>query len=424
MKTNSQIVIHQSGPLEGKVRIAGAKNAALKILAACLLTDQPCVIGNLPHLNDITFMLELLASLGCELTVLDEHSVRIDPKNLHKLTVPYELVKKMRASIVVLGPILAAYKQATVALPGGCMIGSRPVDIHLEGLRAMGAEIELVDGDIKARVKGRLQAADIHMHTVTVTGTENLMMAATLAEGVTHLYNAACEPEVTDLANFLNQMGANVSGAGTPHITIEGVEKLSGATYDVMADRIEAGTYLIGAAMTHGLVSVYPFVPSVIANTLQVLKEAGAKVSENRHSVTVDMRGRELQSVSVDTAPYPGFATDMQAQVIAMNTVANGKAAVKETIFENRFMHVAELQRMGADIKINGATATITGVNELVGVPVMARDLRAAASLVLAGLVANGKTIVEGVSHLDRGYEYLEEKFASLGARIDRHVLS
>ena len=424
MNAESHIVIHQSGPLEGKVRVAGAKNAALKILAGCLLTDKPCVIGNLPHLNDITFMLELLASVGCELTMLNQHTVRIDPKQVDNLTVPYELVKKMRASIVVLGPMLAAYGHADVALPGGCMIGSRPVDIHIEGLRAMGAEIQLVDGYIKASVKGRLKGTVIHMHTVTVTGTENLLMAATLAEGVTHLHNAACEPEVVDLANFLKQLGAKISGAGTSHIIIEGVATLNGTHYQVMADRIEAGTYLTGAAMTHGLVSVYPVEPTIIANTLAVLTQAGAKVTEQGQTVTVDMRGRELQSVSIQTAPYPGFATDMQAQIIAMNSVAYGQAEVTETIFENRFMHVAELQRMGANIRINGSTATVVGVNELVGVPVMARDLRAAASLVLAGLVANGQTIVEGVCHLDRGYEYLEEKFASLGAKIDRHVLS
>jgi UDP-N-acetylglucosamine 1-carboxyvinyltransferase len=424
MSIHSHIVIHQSGPLEGKVRVAGAKNAALKILAGCLLTTKPCVIGNLPHLNDITFMLELLVSLGCELTVLDQYTIRIDPSHLNNLTVPYELVKKMRASIVVLGPILAAYGRANVALPGGCMIGSRPVDIHIEGLRAMGAEIDLVDGYIKASVKGRLKGSEIHMHTVTVTGTENLMMAATLADGITNLYNAACEPEVVDLANFLKQLGAKISGAGTPHITIEGVNSLQGACYQVIADRIEAGTYLIGAAITHGIVSVYPVVPTIISNTLQILSSAGAKITESEQVVTVDMRGRELKSVSIETAPYPGFATDMQAQVIAMNAVASGVAEVKETIFENRFMHVAELQRMGANIRVNGSTATVIGVNELVGVPVMARDLRAAASLVLAGLVASGKTIVEGVHHLDRGYEYLEEKFAGLGAKIDRRVTS
>jgi len=424
MSSHSHIVMHQSGPLEGSTRIAGAKNAALKILSGCLLTDKPCVINNLPHLNDITFMLELLASLGCELTMLDQYTTRIDPKHLNNLTVPYELVKKMRASIVVLGPMLAAYGHATVALPGGCMIGLRPVDIHIEGLRAMGAEIDLLDGYIKANVKGRLKGTDIHMHTVTVTGTENLMMAATLADGVTNLYNAACEPEVVDLANFLKQMGAKISGSGTPHITIDGVESLEGTNYQVIADRIEAGTYLIGAAITHGIVSVYPVAPNIIFNTLQILSAAGAKITESGQTVTVDMRGRELKSVSIETAPYPGFATDMQAQIIAMNTMATGIAEVKETIFENRFMHVAELQRMGANIRIKGATATVIGVNELVGVPVMASDLRAAASLVLAGLVANGKTIVEGVHHLDRGYEYLEEKFASLGAKIDRHVIS
>ena len=422
MKQHCRLIVRQCQGLQGSVAITGAKNAALKMLAATLLTEQPCTLDNLPHLQDIIIMCDLLADLGCDLTLLDNNQLQITASSLQDLTVPYELVKQMRASIVVLGPLLAAHGQANVALPGGCAIGSRPVDMHLDGLRKMGAKIELSGGFIKASVDGKLKGADIHMHTVTVTGTENLIMAATLAEGETHLYNAACEPEIVDLAEMLTKMGANISGAGTPHVTIRGVDKLSGCEHRVVADRIEAGTYLIAAAMTGGCVSVGPVSLDIVGNISQLLERAGVRMSQEGDYVTADMRGMLPQSVSATTAPFPGFATDMQAQLMAMNTVAHGRATITETIFENRFMHVPELQRMGADIHVQGKIATITGVDHLNGVPVMAKDLRAAASLILAGLVAKGETVVEGVHHLDRGYEYLEEKFCQLGADIQRVV--
>ncbi|MDO8953580.1 MAG: UDP-N-acetylglucosamine 1-carboxyvinyltransferase [Gammaproteobacteria bacterium] len=415
-----KLVIHGGKPLMGTIPVSGAKNAALKILAASLLANEPVRIGNLPHLHDLTTMLELLGELGCEITFHDNLVAEINPTTVHNLVVPYDLVKAMRASIVVLGPLLAKYKQVSVALPGGCAIGSRPIDIHLDGLRTMGAEIEVTEGFVKARVNGRLKGTDVTMHTVTVTGTENLMMAATLAEGVTILHNAAAEPEIVDLANFLRKMGAKISGDGTTRIMIEGVESLHGASYNVMPDRIEAGTYLVAAAMTKGCVTLKNVDIDSMSNILLKLEEAGALVSTTSTSITVDMRNRELLAVNIDTAPYPGFATDMQAQFLALNTIATGVSEITENIFENRFMHVPELQRLGADIRIKGNKAIVVGVSKLVGAPVMARDLRASASLVLAGLVAEGETVLEGVHHMDRGYEYLEEKFTRLGANIHR----
>jgi UDP-N-acetylglucosamine 1-carboxyvinyltransferase len=415
-----KLVIHGGKALMGTIPVSGAKNAALKILAASLLANEPVRIGNLPHLHDLTTMLELLCELGCKITFNDKLVAEIDPTTVHNLVVPYDLVKAMRASIVVLGPLLAKFKQASVALPGGCSIGSRPIDIHLDGLRTMGAEIEVVEGFVKARVNGRLKGTDVRMHTVTVTGTENLMMAATLAEGVTILHNAAAEPEIVDLANFLRKMGAKISGDGTSRILIEGVESLHGATHDVMPDRIEAGTYLVAAAMTKGCITLTKADVESMRNILDKLKEAGALIKEGKDSITIDMRNRELLAVNIDTAPYPGFPTDMQAQFLALNTVANGVAEITENIFENRFMHVPELQRLGADIRVKGNKAISVGVNKLIGAPVMARDLRASASLVLAGLVAEGETILEGLHHMDRGYEYLEEKFIRLGADIHR----
>jgi len=415
-----KLVIHGGNPLMGNVPISGAKNAALKILAASLLADEPVKIGNLPHLHDLTTMVELLCELGCKITFNDKLIAEIDPTTVHNLVVPYDLVKAMRASIVVLGPLLAKYKQVSVALPGGCAIGSRPIDIHLDGLRTMGAEIEVTEGFVKAKINGRLKGTNVKMHTVTVTGTENLMMAATLAEGVTTLHNAAAEPEIVDLANFLRKMGAKISGDGTTKIMIEGVERLHGASHQVMPDRIEAGTYLVAAAMTKGHVTLQNIDLESMRNIIDKLEEAGAKVSTTPNTITLDMRGRELLAVNIETAPYPGFATDMQAQFLALNTVARGVSEITENIFENRFMHVPELQRLGADIKVKGNKAVVIGVPKLVGAPVMARDLRASASLVLAGLVAEGETILEGVHHMDRGYEYLEEKFTRLGANIHR----
>ncbi len=408
-------------PLMGTVSITGAKNAALKILAASILASEPVRISNLPHLQDITTMLELLGELGCDITILDQMEVEIDARRLQNLTVPYDLIKAMRASIVVLGPLLAKHGEARVAFPGGCAIGSRPIDMHLDGLRALGAEIELVDGFIHAVVPGgRLRGAHIHLHTVTVTGTENLLMAATLAEGTTVIHNAAREPEVVDLIHFLIEMGAKIEGAGTSKITVHGVSELQSAEYRVMPDRIEAGTYLVAGAMTHGCVTVQNVDVPSMSNILLKLSKAGAKITEQTNAITVDMRGRELLAVNIKTAPYPGFPTDMQAQFMAMDCIATGMSQIVETIWENRFMHVPELQRLGANIRVKGNKAICIGVDTLHGAPVMASDLRASACLVLAGLAAEGETIIEGLHHMDRGYEYLEEKFSKLGAAIHR----
>ena len=406
-------------PLDGEVRISGAKNATLPILAAALLADGPVTIGNVPHLNDVTTMIELLGRLGASVTVNERLRIEVDPRTLKATFAPYELVKTMRAAILVLGPLVARHGTADVSLPGGCAIGARPVNIHVAGLQAMGAEVHIESGYIKAR-SGRLRGARIVLETVTVTGTENLMMAATLAEGRTVLENAAREPEVVDLANFLTAMGARIAGAGTDTITIEGVESLHAAEYDVLPDRIEAGTYLVAGAITGGRVRVRQVRPEHLDAVLGKLEEAGATVTRGDTWIEVDMRGRRPRAVDIRTAPHPGFPTDMQAQFAALNTVAEGVGTIIETIFENRFMHMLEMRRMGAEIRLEGNTAIIKGVARLTAAPVMATDLRASASLVLAGLVAEGTTDVERIYHIDRGYECIEEKLQGLGAQIRR----
>ncbi len=414
-----KLIITGGGPLDGEVRISGAKNAALPILAATLLASEPVMVRNVPHLHDVTTTLALLGRLGVELVVDEKLNVEIDPTTINNFVAPYELVKTMRASILVLGPMLARYGKADVSLPGGCAIGSRPVNLHIQGLRAMGAEIEVEGGYIRARAE-RLKGTRLFMDVVTVTGTENLLMAATLAEGTTVLENAAREPEVVDLANFLNSMGAKITGHGTDSITIEGVETLSGTDYSILPDRIETGTYLIGAAVSGGRVKVKDTRPELLDAVLSKLEEAGAKLSYGDDWVELDMEGRRPKAVDIHTAPYPAFPTDMQAQFTLLNAVAEGTASISETVFENRFMHVQELVRMGANIKVEGNTAIIIGVKKLQGVPVMATDLRASASLVLAGLVATGETVVDRIYHIDRGYECIEEKLQILGAKIRR----
>jgi UDP-N-acetylglucosamine 1-carboxyvinyltransferase len=406
-------------PLQGEVWISGAKNAVLPILVASLLGDEPSVIDNVPHLQDVTTTLELLGRMGARLS-LDEHlQIGIDPRGVEGFEAPYELVKTMRASILVLGPLVGRYGRARVALPGGCAIGTRPVDLHLHGLRALGARVEVRNGNIEARAE-RLRGARIMLDTVTVTGTENILMAATLARGTTVIENAAQEPEVVDLADFLTAMGARISGAGTNTITIEGVERLGGARYTVLPDRIETGTYLVGCAMTGGKVRCVRARPAHLDAVLDKLVECGADISTGPDWIDMDMRGRRPRSVDVTTAPYPAFPTDMQAQFTALNAIADGTAVISETVFENRFMHVQELQRLGADIRLKGNTAIVRGVPRLTGAPIMATDLRASASLVLAGLVAEGTTTVDRVYHIDRGYEVIEEKLGALGARIRR----
>ncbi|MCB1774749.1 MAG: UDP-N-acetylglucosamine 1-carboxyvinyltransferase [Gammaproteobacteria bacterium] len=414
-----KLIITGGKALAGDVRISGAKNAALPILAATLLAEDPIVIGNIPHLRDITTTMELLGRMGVELTVDEKMRVEVDAGRLDKPFAPYELVKTMRASILVLGPLLARCGEADVSLPGGCAIGSRPVDLHIEGLRAMGAEITVEAGYIKARAS-RLKGARLVFDLVTVTGTENLMMAATLAEGTTIIENAAREPEVVDLANCLNAMGARVSGAGTTTITVEGVRSLHGTTYNVLPDRIETGTFLVAGAISRGRVHVRDTDPSQLDAVLKKLREAGADLDVGTDYIRLDMHGKRPKAVNVHTAPYPAFPTDMQAQFTAMNAVAEGVGTITETVFENRFMHVQEMQRMGADIKLEGNTAICTGIPRLTGAPVMATDLRASASLVLAGLVADGETVVDRIYHVDRGYQNIEDKFAGLGAQIRR----
>ncbi|MGH8531120.1 MAG: UDP-N-acetylglucosamine 1-carboxyvinyltransferase [Nevskiales bacterium] len=406
-------------PLDGEIRASGAKNATLPIMAACLLTDDVLIIQNVPHLEDVTTTNMLLAQLGVSVTIGEKMVVEANASTLRSFVAPYELVKTMRASILVLGPLVAKHGQAEVALPGGCAIGARPVDIHLAGLEAMGAEIKVEGGYIRAKSK-RLKGAHLVHETVTVTGTENLMMAAALAEGTTIIENAAREPEVVDLANCLNAMGARVSGAGTSMLRIDGVKKLHGATYAVLPDRIETGTYMVAGAITRGRVRVRDTNPEYVESVSHKLQEAGAVVTTGPDWVEVDMRGRRPRSISLKTAPYPGFATDMQAQFVALNCVAEGVGAITETVFENRYMHVSELQRMGADIRVEGHTAIVRGKDQLTGAPVMATDLRASASLVLAGLVAEGETNVHRIYHIDRGYENIEEKLLQLGARIKR----
>ncbi len=405
--------------LEGEIRISGAKNATLPVLAAALLADGPVTIGNVPHLHDVTTMIELLARMGVTVTVDEKMRIEVDPSSIKECFAPYELVKTMRASILVLGPLVARYGRADVSLPGGCAIGARPVNIHVAGLQAMGADIHIEGGYIRARA-GRLHGARLVLDTVTVTGTENLMMAATLADGETVIENAAREPEVVDVANFLIAMGARIQGAGTDKIVIHGVKSLHGTDYEVLPDRIEAGTYLVAAAITGGRIRLKHTRPEHLDAVLAKLTEAGARVSTGSDWVELDMGGRRPRAVDVRTAPYPAFPTDMQAQFAALDTVANGVGTVVETIFENRFMHMLEMRRMGAEIRLEGNTAIIHGVNELTAAPVMATDLRASASLVLAGLVAKGRTDIERIYHIDRGYEAIEEKLAQLGAQIRR----
>ncbi len=414
-----KLLIAGGQPLHGEVHISGAKNAALPILMATLLADSPARIGNIPHLHDVTTTLDLLGRLGADVTLYEKMQVEINARDVNAYRAPYELVKTMRASILVLGPLLARFGRAEVSLPGGCAIGSRPVNLHIQGLRAMGAEIDISNGYIVAKA-ARLKGAKLVMDTVTVTGTENLLMAACLAQGTTIIENAAREPEVIDLANFLNRMGAKISGAGCATIEIEGVERLQGVAYRVLPDRIETGTYLLAAAMTHGCVTTRATNASYLDAVLLKLIEAGAKVTTGEDWITVDMRNRELQAVDIATAPYPAFPTDMQAQFCALNSVAKGSATVTETIFENRFMHIQELQRMGANIRVHGNTVVLTHVDHLTAAPVMATDLRASASLVLAALVAKGETMVDRIYHIDRGYERIEEKLKQLGASIRR----
>ncbi|MBD5771710.1 UDP-N-acetylglucosamine 1-carboxyvinyltransferase [Marinomonas colpomeniae] len=406
--------------LNGVVRASGAKNAALPILAATLLTKDLITIKNLPHLHDITTMLELLGSMGCGVVVDEKMSVQLDVSTLNNCEAPYDLVKTMRASILVLGPLVSHFGRAVVSLPGGCAIGSRPVDLHLRGLEAMGATIAVDNGDIVASVDGRLKGARIFFDKVTVTGTENLLMAATLADGQTILENAAREPEVVDLAECLIAMGAKITGHGTDTIIIDGVEALHGATYPVMPDRIETGTFLVAAAITGGKVKVTDTNVKSLEAVLAKLEEAGAKVTCGEDWIEVDMEGRRPEAVNISTAPYPAFPTDMQAQFVALNSIANGVGRVIENIFENRFMHVDEMLRMGADIEVTGNTAIVRGCKTLKGAPVMATDLRASASLVLSALVAEGDTKIDRIYHIDRGYECIEEKFGSLGAKISR----
>jgi UDP-N-acetylglucosamine 1-carboxyvinyltransferase len=406
-------------PLEGEVRISGAKNATLPILAAGLLASEPVTICNVPHLKDVTTTIELLGRMGVSVTIAEGLRIEVDASTLRECFAPYDLVKTMRASILVLGPLVARFGRADVSLPGGCAIGARPVNIHVAGLQAMGAEIQIEGGYIRARA-GRLKGARLVLDAVTVTGTENLMMAATLADGETVLENAAREPEVVDLANFLISMGAKIQGAGTDKIVIQGVAKLHGTTYEVLPDRIESGTYLVAGAITRGHVRIKNTRPEHLDAVTAKLREAGATVNIGDTWIEVDMRGRRPRSVDVRTAPYPAFPTDMQAQFAALNTVAAGVGTIIETIFENRFMHMLEMRRLGAEIRLEGNTAIIRGVERLTAAPVMATDLRASASLVLAGLVAEGRTEIERIYHIDRGYETIEEKLAGIGAQIRR----
>jgi UDP-N-acetylglucosamine 1-carboxyvinyltransferase len=415
----ARIEIHGGVPLHGEVWVSGAKNAVLPILVASLLGDGPSLVNNVPHLQDVTTTMELMGRMGAKLSINDRMTIEIDPRSMNLFEAPYDLVKTMRASILVLGPLVAKYGQARVSLPGGCAIGSRPVDLHLHGLQALGARVEVRNGNIEAYAD-RLIGGRIMMDTVTVTGTENILMAATLASGTTIIENAAQEPEVVDLADFLSSMGARIEGAGTNTITVEGVDNLGGTEFSVLPDRIETGTYLVAAAMTGGRIRCTRARPAHLDAVLDKLSETGAQIGVGDDWIELDMQGKKPRSVDITTAPYPGFPTDMQAQFMAMNTIAEGTAVVTETIFENRFMHVQELQRLGADIQVKGNTAIIRGVPGLNGAPIMATDLRASASLVLAGLVAEGVTLIDRVYHIDRGYEIIEEKLSGLGARIKR----
>ena len=414
-----KLIITGGNALHGEISISGAKNAALPILAATLLTEELMIISNVPHLHDITTTMELLGRMGSNLMIDERLNIEVKNNNLKDLFAPYELVKTMRASILVLGPLLAKYGRADVSLPGGCAIGSRPVNLHIAGLTAMGADIRVEGGYIRARAN-RLKGIHITMEMVTVTGTENMMMAAVLADGQTIIENAAREPEVIDLATCLKSMGAQIEGAGTDKIVIEGVESVHGAKHRILPDRIEMGTYLVAAAMTGGKVKLKNTRPELIDAVLSKLREAGANIDADENSMTLSMPNGRPQAVDVHTSPFPGFPTDMQAQFTALNCIAEGNGTITENVFENRFMHVQELQRMGANVKLEGNTAICNGVEELVAASVMATDLRASASLVLAGLVARGKTVVDRIYHIDRGYETIEEKLHQLGAKIKR----
>ncbi len=415
----NKLLIQGGTRLDGEIRISGAKNAVLPILAGTLLADGPAIIENVPHLHDVTTTVELLGCMGVQVVIDEKLSIEVDCSTITNQVAPYHLVKTMRSSILVLGPLLARFGQAEVSLPGGCAIGSRPVNLHIKGLQDMGAEVDVRNGYIHASAD-RLKGARLVMDMVTVTGTENLMMAAALAEGETVIENAAREPEVVDLANFINAMGGKISGAGTDTITIEGVEKLTGTRYRVLPDRIETGTYLVAAAITGGRIKVKDTEPALLDAVIDKLREAGAEITCGDDWIELDMKGRRPKAVNVRTAPFPAFPTDMQAQFAALNTVAEGASTIVETVFENRFMHVQELQRMGADIEVEGNTAIVRGVEGLTAAPVMATDLRASASLIMAGLVADGKTEVQRIYHIDRGYEIIEEKLAQLGANIRR----
>jgi len=413
-----KLIIQGGVPLSGEIRVSGAKNSALPLMCAALLTREQLTLSNIPHLRDVTTMLRLLAQMGVEVSLDDRLGLTLRAERPSEPLAPYDLVKTMRASILVLGPLVARCGEARVSLPGGCAIGLRPVDLHIKGLQALGAEISVEQGYIAARAK-RLKGARIVMDLVTVTGTENLMMAACLAQGTSVLENAAREPEVVDLANCLRAMGARISGAGTDVITIEGVAQLSGATHRIMPDRIETGTFLTAAAATRGRVTLHGADAGCLEAVLGKLREAGAELQTDNGAISLAMRGRP-RSVDARTAPYPGFPTDMQAQLMALDTTAEGTGVITETIFENRFMHVLEMQRLGADIEISGNAAVVRGVGKLQGASVMATDLRASASLVIAGLIAEGETTIDRIYHLDRGYECIEEKLAQLGARIKR----
>ncbi|MGZ8927022.1 MAG: UDP-N-acetylglucosamine 1-carboxyvinyltransferase [Methylobacter sp.] len=416
-----KLIITGGARLSGELRISGAKNAALPILAATLLSEAPVSVGNIPHLHDITTTMELLGRMGVHLTVDEKMNIEVDSSTINSFVAPYELVRTMRASILVLGPLVARFGEAHVSLPGGCAIGSRPVDIHINGLIKMGADITVENGFIHAKAS-RLKGCRLVLEQITVTGTENLLMAAALAEGTTIIENAAKEPEVTDLAHFLNKMGAKISGIGTDVLVIEGVEKLGvdSIHYDILPDRIETGTYLIAAAITGGSIKLKNTRPDILDAVLAKLVEAGADITTGEDWIKLDMHGKKPKAVSVRTSPYPAFPTDMQAQFTAMNAIADGVGIITETVFENRFMHVQELQRMGADIKLESNTAICTGVTKLTGAPVMATDLRASASLVIAALVAEGDTLVDRIYHIDRGYDHIEEKLSQLGATIRR----
>jgi UDP-N-acetylglucosamine 1-carboxyvinyltransferase len=416
-----KLIITGGSQLSGELRISGAKNAALPVLAATLLSEEPVSIGNIPHLHDITTTMQLLGQMGIRLTIDEKMNIEVDSSTITKYEAPYDLVKTMRASILVLGPLLARFGEAHVSFPGGCAIGTRPVDIHIDSLIKMGADIRVEAGYIHAKA-GRLKGCKLLLDKVTVTGTENLLMAAVLAEGITIIENAAKEPEVSDLALFLNAMGAKISGIDTDILTIEGVLKLDAKNihYNIIPDRIEAGTYLVAAAITKGRVLLKDVRPDLLDAVIDKLREAGADIKTGDDWIELDMHGNKPKAVNVRTAPYPAFPTDMQAQFTAMNSIAEGVGVITETVFENRFMHVQEMQRMGADIQLESNTAICKGIKQLTGAPVMATDLRASASLVLAGLVAKGETLVDRIYHIDRGYDHIEEKLAQLGATIRR----